>query len=152
MNYYDDSRKPASYINEVGKGKVITLCFPLGALYNENNTTRIKRYVKNTVASTGFEPKVEIEGSSYIEVVLAEKQGKTMINLLNVAGAHNVAGVRSYSEIPTLGPVKVKLRTSKKPKKVFAEPEHKRLRVKYKNGIAEFTIDRLEIHTVITVE
>ncbi len=151
-NYYDGNPLPASYISEYGKGKAISLCFPLGEIYRNNITTRIRNYVKDALASLDFVPMAEIEGSSYIEVALMEKNGALMINLLNTAGAHNSEGVRSYSEIPALGPVRIKLHTDKKPKKVYAEPEHKRLRASYKNGVAELTLDRLDIHTVITVE
>ena len=151
-NYYNGAPKTASYVNEYGKGKVVTLSFPLGSLYRDNISSRIRKYVRQTVKATGFVPTVEVAGSSYVEVVLTEKNEKTNINLLNTAGAHNCMGVRSYGEIPTLSDLTVTYRCEKKPKKVYEEPTHKRLKVKYKNGVATIKLEKLEIHTIITVE
>lgn len=151
-NYYDGHSAAASYVNDCGKGKVITLTFPLGALYRENISSRIRGYVKSTLRDIGFVPTVELEGSSYVEIALTKKNGKTNINLLNTAGPHSAVGVRSYSEIPPLFNLTLTYRTDKKPKRVYAEPQHKKLRVHYKNGVAAFKLDRLDIHTVITVE
>jgi len=70
------------------------------------------------------------------------------IHLLNYGGPHEVASIRSYNEIPPLGPLTVKIADYIKPKSVTIEPEHKA----WRGNPNRIRIEKLDIHTVIAVE
>ncbi|MBE6695487.1 MAG: hypothetical protein E7587_03445 [Ruminococcaceae bacterium] len=153
-NYYNGKPSPAAWISEYGKGQICTLAFSFGKTYSENISTAIKNFLKDRLDDLGFVPLVEVSGSSFADVVLTQKDGHLMINISNTSGSHNASAVRSYSEIPKIGPLTVTLHTDKKPRSVYAEPQHKKLKVSYSKSsqAALFTLDKLDIHTVIVVE
>lgn len=79
-------------------------------------------------------------------------EGKLAINLVNTAGPHADNNIYVFDDIPQVGPLKVKIRSSKKPQKVTLEPAGKTIAYKYADGKIEFTLPRLQIHDIIVVE
>ncbi|MBO7618879.1 MAG: hypothetical protein J6T06_00095 [Victivallales bacterium] len=75
------------------------------------------------------------------------------MNLINLAGEHNVANVRSYDEIPPIGPLTVTIAPSIPVKKIIQTPENKELAItRHSDGSVNVTIERLEIHTVLQIQ
>jgi hypothetical protein len=95
---------------------------------------------------------VRVFGSNLVEVAFMEKDGKQMVNLLNLAGAHSDDKIRSFSEIPPLTDLTVEWKTDKVPTKVMLEPEGEPLEFSYADGKAHITVPKLKIHAVITME
>lgn len=73
---------------------------------------------------------------------------KAHSHLLNYGGPHEVPSIRTYNEIPKLGPLTVTISDAISPKSVTIEPEHKA----WTGNKHKIVIDSLEIHTVIAVE
>jgi hypothetical protein len=151
-NYFDENKSPASFVCKYGKGMVTTFCFDFGNTYPQNITTTIRDFCKNQILLAGFSPLVEVSGSCYVDVTIMEKDSMLLINLTNYAGAHNVEGVRGYSEIPSIGPLSVKIKSQHKPKKIYIEPQHKLCDFAYNNNFAVVKIEQLKIHCIIVVE
>ena len=59
------------------------------------------------LADLGFNPQISVSGSGYADLTVTEKNGNIFINLINMAGDHNVPTVRSYGEIPEIGPLDI---------------------------------------------
>ena len=64
----------------------------------------------------------------------------------------NVRKVARYDEIPVIGPLNVRIRLNKPPKKVTLQPENTTLKFSYSDEILETTIDRLKIHSILVME
>ena len=76
-----------------------------------------------------------------------------LVNLINVAGEHNVANVRSYDEIPSIGPLTVTIAPSIPVRKVIQIPENKELAlIRHPDGSVSVTVERLDIHTVLQIQ
>jgi len=147
-NYMENGPYTAAYVTKMGKGNVVVTCFELGRGYAKNKTTCAKNFFKNIMKKTFTKPAVTVEGSSLVELDITEKDNMMYIHLLNYGGPHEVASIRSYNEIPPLGPLTVKIADYIKPKSVTIEPEHKA----WKGNPNRIRIEKLDIHTVIAVE
>ena len=152
QNFYTEQKAvPAAHIGKFGRGTVCALSFDLGMVYRTNKTPVIRAFVRTLLKRTGFEPRVKVTGSGFVDVTLMQKNKCLMVNLINYAGTHNDTYYRTYDEIPPLYYLKVSVKCDM-PKKIYLEPEHKRLEFTYKNGEAHFTVDKLEIHSIVTIE
>ena len=102
----------------------------------------------------GYQPTVRVTGSHFAELCVAKKDdGMLLINLINLAGEHNVANVRSYDEIPPIGPLTVTIAPSISVQKIIQIPENKELALqRHSDGSVSVTVERLEIHTVLQIQ
>lgn len=146
-NYMKDGPYPAAVSRKLGNGHIIALAFDIGGCYQSNRTSCIKDFWRSLVLSM-YDPLVKVSGSSYAELVLTERDGKLLINLLNHGGEHNSYGARGYAEIPPIGPLTVEINTVNAPKRITIEPEH----IEWKGDMRRVRIERLDIHSIIVTE
>ena len=139
----------AASIAALGKGKIAGIYTDLGSNYGKNESY-VSRDFLGELTKLFFQPIVKIEGSKLVQVALNQKDKKLLINLLNMSGNHKSAF--AYDEIPVLGPLRVRLKIDKKPRKVTLQPENKPLPFTHKNGEISFGLEKLQIHSIIVVE
>ncbi len=147
-NYMENGPYTAAYVTKMGKGKVAVTSFDFGKGYKTNKTTCAKNFFRNIMAKTFAKPAVTVEGSDFVELDITEKGNMMYIHLLNYSGPHDSPFVRSYNELPKLGPLTVKISGDIKPKSVYIEPMHK----EWKGNPNRIRIESLDVHTVIAVE
>ena len=136
----------------MGKGQIASLCFDLGNVYSDNITYALRQFVKALFAACGYVPFISVEGSDYADVTLMKKDDKIMVNIINMAGEHNTRGVRTFNEIPKIGPLKVIIRSEKQTKKAVWQPEGKELEISCCEEGFECRIDVLDIHGIVEIE
>ena len=124
----------------------------MGTVYGDNITYAFKQYIRELFDKSGYVPMVSVEGSDYADVTLMQKDGYLMVNLINMAGEHSVTGVRTFREIPKIGPLSVKIRTEVEPKSVVWQPEEVVLTPQKEEDGYVYVIDTLEIHGVLQVK
>ncbi len=146
-NYMENGPFPAAVLEKRGKGTVIALGFDAGTVYPTNRTNCMKDFFRAQMKRLFPNPAVELSGSEYAEFTLLERENELLVNLLNYGGPHDVAGVRSYNEVPALGPLHVKLNLSFTPKQIILEPSH----TVWNGSTDEIVVDRLDLHTVIRI-
>lgn len=151
MDYLTNG-KLMSTIRNIGKGKIAAIYMDFGIQYKKNKSPLIREVLKTAINSVTDKLRLNVTGSSYVEVSLNEKDGKTAINLINTGGPGGDPTVASFDEIPPIGPLKVSFKTDKVPSKVTLMPQNKPLKFTYENGIMETSVDRLEIYDIIIVE
>lgn len=151
-NYYSAPASAAAVIRAVGKGKAVLQCFAYGASYGENRSVPLTAYLRETISAAGFTPSVRVTGTSLADLTLMEKDGVLSVNLINVGGPHDVPGVRSFGEIPPIGPFTVEADLDRAPAAVIREPEHLPCAFAWDGRTARVTVDRLEIHCVLRFE
>ena len=81
-----------------------------------------------------------------------EKDGRIMANVINRAGEHNAVGVRTFREIPPIGPLTVRVRTAAEPKRVTLRPEGIPLPLLSREDGYVYEIPRLAIHSIVEIE
>ena len=147
-NFMENGPYAAAVTKKYGKGNIIALGFDFGTAYPSNRTTCAKNFFKKLAAITFPNPLVKVEGSDYVELNITRRDNMIFIHLLNYGGPHEVPSIRTYNEIPKLGPLTVTISDAISPKSVTIEPEHKA----WTGDVHKIIIDSLEIHTIIAVE
>lgn len=153
-NIYDSDCTPAMMVKDAGDGKMAALAFSLSGFYPANRSAAIRRFIRNVLEKElGYCPSVRVSGSSYAELTVTEKEDFLLVNLINMAGEHSVSGVRSFEEIPPIGPLTVTFEPELSVAAVTQFPGGSRVAViAGADGSVSVTIPRLEIHTVLKIE
>ncbi|MBQ8551674.1 MAG: hypothetical protein IJ428_02540 [Clostridia bacterium] len=147
-NYMGNGPYTAALSYMAGKGKVVVMGIDYGCAYSKNRTTCSKNFFKKIMADVFKKPLVTVEGSSFVELGITRRDNMIYIHLLNYAGPHDVSSIRSYNEIPKLGPLTVKISDAISPKSVTIEPVHKA----WKGNPHRIRIESLDVHTIIAIE
>ena len=87
-----------------------------------------------------------IQASGPLEVVDMVKDGKRLVQLINACGQHHNVKVYSEDSIPPLTDILVEIRCERKPRAIRLQPEGRKLRFKWNDGVATVEIPRLDIH------
>ncbi len=140
---------PAASIARFGKGQIAAVYVGLGELYITDESHTARRFVRELIDKI-YEPMVKVAGSQYVHVAVNRKDDILMVNLLNVAGPHK--SVAAFDEIPSLGPLKVSVKYPRRPGKVTLQPEGTSLPYEYKSGQIDFTLQKLDIHSIIEID
>jgi hypothetical protein len=142
----------AASIRNLGKGKIAAVYFNFGQRYKTAGTAVARDFIGGLVKHLFPRPAVVVTGSHYVDVSVNTIDGKLAVNLVNTAGPHDDSKVHVFDDIPSLGPLKIKIRCKNRPKKVFLQPANKQLQFKYHNGIVELELPRLNIHDILIIE
>jgi hypothetical protein len=143
---------PAATIALCGKGKIAGVYFNAGEHYITSRTAVLRAFLESLAREMFPEPAAEVTGSHNVEVAVNRINGKLAVNLLNTSGPHADKNIRTFDEIPSVGPLKVCIRTGAKPRKIRIEPEGYDVKFAFKDGRAEFMLPKLEIHEIVVVE
>lgn len=154
---------PAVFESSVGEGKIRAVAFSL--LSDEVKTSKgvrlsmpagLRTFTAGVMKDLWPDPAVRVSGSSFVDVVLMKKDGMTCVNLINMLCGSPIYAFRempvSMDEIPPLSDLRVELKYPTAPRAVTLEPEHRPLSFTYEDGRVKFALDRLYIHSVITVK
>lgn len=144
--------KPAASIATLGRGKIAAVYLNLGERYRFNASVVSRQFLASLVDSLFPEQKVQVSGSTYVDVSLMRKDNRLSLNLVNTAGPHANNAVHTYNDIPPIGPLSVMVQLSEKPKRVTLQPQNRALKYSYKDGKASFTLERLEIYDIVVIE
>lgn len=140
---------PAASIATLGRGRIAGVYFDFGGYYRNFQTSIPRKFLHRLVRELFPEPMVEVTGSQHVEVVLARKDGKTVVHLINVAGHMDNARVYIFDEVPPVGPLQVTLRLDAEPSKVTLEPGGTELPHTFDRGAVRVEVPRLEIHSMV---
>jgi hypothetical protein len=143
---------PAATIASYGKGKIAGVYFNIGKYYIRMNNPVYRDFINALVKKLFPYPKVEVLGSENVLITVNELENKLAVNLINMSGPHADTRVARYDNIPSIGPLTVKIRTDKKPSKVMLQPGNFPMKYLYSNGMVTTTVDKINIHSIIVVE
>ena len=134
-----------------GKGKITAIGFDIGSQY-QNGTQYLHRALMKNIVSSLYEPIVCIDNcTGRLEISVTEKNGKTMIQLINGGGTHTDPTSATDDYIP---PVLDIMLTISLPcvDKMILQPEGKELDIiRHENGKLSVSIPRVDIHSIIEV-
>ena len=151
----NDTKGPhecAATIAKCGKGKIAGVYLNIGQRYCQAKTAGVRNFLAGLVGKLFSKPIVEVGGSHHVDVVVARKDGKLIVNLVNTAGPHGDPSVYTYDELPTVGPLDVLIRTDCRPSSVRLVPGGRKIRHRYANGELRLSIASLKIFETIVVE
>jgi hypothetical protein len=144
-------RSPLAAIKRLGKGKVGVFCLNLKNIYHEQQTPLIRKLIAEMVAAVYENSVCTVEGSTLVHQVVSTKDDMLFIHLINTAGQHNNPNTMAYEEVPSIGPLTIRLRLPGKPSAIVMQPENKRLSFSYIDSIATVTVPSLKIYSILQV-
>ncbi len=151
-DYRDTGKTIASSMRQVGKGKIAAIYFNAGTAYSQYKTPVIRDFIAETIAQLSPEKMVEVTGSHLVHVAVNKLNGKTYINLINVAGEHTNQAAIAYDQVPALTDLTVSVKTSAKPAKIVMQPEGKEMRFTWSYGKSTVLVPKLEIHSILEIQ
>ena len=138
---------PAATLNRVGKGWVAYIPCDIFREYDRSHFALVRQFIQGVLQALSGPLAVEIAAPSSMDVVLRQKEGQFILHFINLIDCKNL-------EIPTTGPVTVRLRLPAKPQKIDLAFEEGELTWKYISGegLLEVEIPRVHIHAALVVE
>lgn len=146
----DSAQQPAATIATLGKGRIAAVWFDFGRGYLAGRSPVARQFLADLVRELFPEPIVELKGSGDVDVVVNRSAGKLAVNLINMSGPHQTAGL--LDAIAPVGPLELAIRRAERPAKVSLEPGGKPLEFDYRDGQIRLTLPQLEIHDIVVVE
>jgi hypothetical protein len=143
---------PAASITSYGKGKIAGVYLDISRKYNETANPVYRNFVNSIARELFPEPVAEVKGSANVVVTVNRLDEKLAVNLINISGDHSNEKVARYDEIPAIGPLSVKIRTKKAPRKLMLQPENFALDFSFSNGMVETSLEQLGIYSVIVLD
>jgi hypothetical protein len=144
---------PFSSISSYGQGKIIGIYHDLGQTYNQYRAEPLRKIMIDLVDQVFPKQALEISGSSLVHTILSEKDGKTVIHLINTGGQHANPNNFSYEELPPLHNISLRYRPAKMPKRITWQPSKQVLPFKVEqDGRILVKIPSLEVHGALVIE
>lgn len=150
---YDSKRPgtPAALSYNLGKGKVVMVPGPIGAIYDATHASAVKEFVGTCWRALG-EPQVKLGDQRLpIEVALRKQGEKTLLHFLNYANQQVAGNHATVDFVPPLPATEVELRLDFGPRKVIWQPDGQALSYEYKAGVLRFTMPSLAIHNIVEI-
>ena len=141
--------KPAVLTHALGRGELILVPGPLGAVYAATHAATVREWVRRLVADR-FEPLVAVEAPPALEVVLRRQPGRLLVHLLNSANMQLAGDFATTDYVPPVGPLKLRL-AKEKPASVTLEPASRRLAPQLEQGRWCVEVDSVGVHEVVVV-
>ena len=144
--------QPAASITAWGRGRIAATYFSFSQGYLSERSPAARAFLNDLARRLFPKPLVEVTGSSHVDVTVARRGLRLLINLVNTAGPHADVQDPIHDSIPPIGPLEIAIRTEQKPALLLLEPGHQALSFEFRDGIARTTVPRLDIHQVVVVE
>jgi hypothetical protein len=146
------SSRPAAAVTALGKGRIAATFFPMGRAYSNNPDATTRGFLDALARALFPEPIAVVTGSpgSDVDVHLAAKDGRLLINLVNASGPHRTEPV--LDAIPPVGPLDVTIRVPDRPARVTLQPAGVDLPFNHADGRIRLSVPGVAVHEVIVVE
>ena len=125
----DSAGAPAATLNNVGRGYAAAIHGPVFSAYSALRYPRIRDFVGAVLDKVAGPQIVSLDAPRSVEFALRRKQDRLIIHLLNrstppaLAPNHDTDG-----SIPSVGPIRIRVKCPKRPTRVYLAPDPKGLR------------------------
>jgi alpha-L-fucosidase len=137
----------------IGKGSIVAIHGPIFRDYFLGHYPRLRKFLGRIFDSFDIPWLATLTASPRLEMILREKNGKTLVNLINRGAGETLYPQRNMiDEIPPVVDVTVKIRQPTKPKSVSIVPQNTKMEWSYADGFITVQLPRVDIHCVLIVE
>jgi hypothetical protein len=150
---------PAAVINRYGAGQIIYASTALFKYFAQNRYPGVRTLVGDLVALFGITFDIRVSVPVAVDVALRSKQGsdgntaKTIVHLLNrSSGIPNQPNNGAIDDIPCIGPVTIRIKSSESPRKVYRAYESGGIEWRHDGNEIFIDVPAVRIHEAIVVE
>ena len=148
---FSEVHHPLAVIMDYGKGKIAAIGADIGTEYL-TDAQYLHRTLIRTIADRLYMPIAHIESVlGILELVCLKKNGRLMLQMINMNGSHRDASVATDDMIPPVVDIELSIACASRPEKLLFQPDGKELSFEYRDGRAYVKIDRLDIQNIIEV-
>lgn len=136
-----------------GAGSVTAIHGPIFRNYFLGHYPLLRRVLSELLEALAIPWRVTLDAPAQLELVLREKAGKLVINLLNRGAGEMLMPRRVMNEyLLPVTDVTVRVALGEAPRSVTAIPADTALTWEYADGVLTLQLPRVDIHTVVVVE
>jgi len=149
------SEGPGVTINSYGKGKAIFCASELFSGYYIKDTPVLRKlalWMLNLVYPIGSRTVFCENTPINVELFYNQRGNERFVHLVNYSGDKREVGVAHAQDFPIIHGMKVKVRLKNRPANITAVPGGEKVAFTYRNGLATFDAEPLEIHSVYRIE
>ena len=137
----------------LGKGAVVAVYGPIFRNYYLGHSPALRELIGNLLDGLGIPWMAGVDGPPHLEMVLRQKNGRLLVNLLNRGAGETLSPNRVIvEELPPIQHVVVRLRRDRPPKSVTIVPSDVNINWSYRDGLVTVNVPRVDIHRVLVVE
>jgi hypothetical protein len=144
--------QPAASTTALGRGKLAATYFSFSRGYLANRSDAARGFLNEFTRQLFPRPIVEVTGSPDVDVAVNRLNGRLTIHLVNTAGPHADVQSPIHDTIPPVGPLALRIRVQQKPSRITLQPGSESLPFEYRDGEAQLTLPRLDIHRIVLLE
>jgi hypothetical protein len=144
-------KDPLATIRQLGKGKIAGIYLDLGEFYIRNKNLLMPKLMKAVLAKMNVALLSTVHGSSNVHQVVARKNGKSYVHLINTSGPHDNPNVMVYDEVPALSNLTVQIRASATPRSVRLQPGNIPLKYRFEKEHILVTVPSTDIHSIVEI-
>ncbi len=141
---------PAATVARLGKGRIAATWFNLGQSYAGARSAVMRQFAGDLARRLFPEPMVEVRGSADVDVCVARKDGRLLVNLVNTSGPHQTEPI--FDSVAPVGPLEVAIRQASRPARVTLEPGSRSLPFEHRDGRIRVSVPKVDIHEVVLIE
>ena len=139
--------------NSYGKGKFAFVGFDMISLYADTRHFVLKDIMANILKSLNQNPIAYLkDGIKNVEIIPAKKDGKLIVNVINTSELYYDEMGKGYGDFPPVCDITIAIKCDKKPENIYIEPTHKPAEYEYDGKYAYVRIDKIDIHSIITID
>jgi hypothetical protein len=138
---------------DVGKGAIIAVHGPIFRNYYTDHAPSLREFIGKLVDELNIPWAATVEGPPQVEMVLRQKEGKLLVNLINRgAGEAFSANRNTVENLPPIENLLVRVPRTSAPKSVAIAPSDAKMTWAFKNGLVTVKVPQLDIHRVVIIE
>ena len=142
---------PYACLLPYGKGLVALIGSDIGLAYLEAKQAGHRQLLEALLARL-YEPLVRLESAEgIVEMTPLQKDGRLLIQLVNMNGPHSDTRTPSFDRIPPCRDVRLSAAFERKPASVIQWPCGSTLDFNWDGERASFTIGRVDIHEIVEI-
>jgi alpha-L-fucosidase len=137
----------------LGKGAVVAVHGPVFRNYFLGHSPALREFIGNLVDGLGIGWIALAEGPPDLEMILRQKDGNLLVNLINRGSGEAPSPNRVIVEnLAPIENVMVHVRRDHQPKAVRVVPSDMKIDWSYGNGLVTINVPRVDIHRVLVIE
>jgi hypothetical protein len=150
---YDSTRegKPAATLNACGDGQIAAVFGPVGSAFAATHAPETRRFLARLVSEI-FVPAFTVDGPPTVEAALRRRGQTMLLHLCNASGMQLASDYGAIDFVPPVGPLQVRLRMPRRPRRVSVEPGGHALDGSWSDGLWSGTLERLDLHRILVWE
>jgi hypothetical protein len=139
--------------HQLGRGAVVAVHGPLFENYFRGHYPSLRDFIRGLIDRMALDWRAALDAPPRLELILRQKDGRLLINLLNRGAGEALSPHRVVvEELPPVEDVVIRLRKPDRPRAVSIFPVDRPADWDHADGTVTIRVPRVDIHSIVSVE